>query len=179
MHNQDAREFDLLDSADYFQFEGGLSAAVERLKGDRPIIYHNDHSRPERPVVRKLEEEIARVVRGRAANPKWMEGVRRHGYKGAAEMAATVTNLFAFAALTGAVGQHHFEQLFEAYLIDPANRDFLDRVNPHALKEMSERFLEAIERNLWKPRRNSAHDYLKALVATDEVEGAAACAPNP
>src|SRR5690606_39512068 len=90
VHNQDNREHDLLDSDDYYQFEGGLTAAVEHLSGARPVVYHNDHSRPESPKIRTLEEEIARVVRARAVNPKWIAGVMRHGYKGAFEMAATV-----------------------------------------------------------------------------------------
>ena len=116
LHNQDNREHDILDSDDYYQFEGGLAASVKALKGAAVRVYHNDHSRPERPVVRALEEEIGRVVRGRAANPKWIAGVMRHGYKGAFEIAATVDYLFAFAATTGAVGDHHFEALYEAYL---------------------------------------------------------------
>ena len=105
VQNQDNREHDLLDSDDYYQFEGGLAASVETLRGEAPRIFHNDHSRPERPVIRALDEEIARVVRGRAANPKWIAGVMRHGYKGAFEIAATVDYLFAFAATTNAV-QH-------------------------------------------------------------------------
>ncbi len=115
VQNQDNREHDLLDSDDYYQFEGGLAASVETLKGEAPRIFHNDHSRPERPVIRALDEEIARVVRGRAANPKWIAGVMRHGYKGAFEIAATVDYLFAFAATTNAVKHHHFEQLHSAY----------------------------------------------------------------
>jgi cobaltochelatase CobN len=118
VQNQDNREHDLLDSDDYYQFEGGMTAAVEAARGSRPAIYHNDHSRPERPVIRSLEEEIARVVRGRAANPKWIEGVKRHGYKGAFEMAATVDYLFAFAATTGAVRDAHFDAVYQAYLMD-------------------------------------------------------------
>ena len=105
MQNQDNREHDLLDSDDYYQFEGGMAAAAEQLAGARPAIYHNDHSRPEKPVIRSLEEEIGRVVRGRVVNPKWIDGVMRHGYKGAFEIAATVDYLFAFAATTGAVRQ--------------------------------------------------------------------------
>ncbi len=101
VQNQDNREHDLLDSDDYYQFEGGMAAAAEVLGGARPAIYHNDHSRPEKPVIRSLEEEIGRVVRGRVVNPKWIEGVMRHGYKGAFEIAATVDYLFAFAATTG------------------------------------------------------------------------------
>ena len=93
----------MLDSDDYYQFEGGMSAAVEVASGTQPRIYHNDHSRPERPVVRTLEEEVGRVMRSRVVNPKWITGVKRHGYKGAFEIAATVDYMFAFAATTGAV----------------------------------------------------------------------------
>ncbi len=163
VHNQDNREHDLLDSDDYYQFEGGMTAAVESVSGNRPSIYHNDHSRPEKPVVRALEEEIARVVRARAANPKWIAGVMRHGYKGAFEMAATIDYLFAFAATTGAVRNHHFELLHNAWLADDAVLEFLKEKNPEALREMAERFLEAEERELWTPRSNSAKFQLEQL----------------
>ncbi|MEM9278658.1 MAG: cobaltochelatase subunit CobN, partial [Pseudomonadota bacterium] len=163
IHNQDNREHDLLDSDDYYQFEGGMTAAVEQASGNRPTVYHNDHSRPEKPVVRALEEEIARVVRARAANPKWIEGVMRHGYKGAFEMAATLDYMFAFSATTGAVRNHHFELLHNAYLVDEEVLEFLREKNPEALKEMAERFLEAEERGLWTPRSNSAKFQLEQL----------------
>jgi cobaltochelatase CobN len=163
LHNQDNREHDLLDSDDYYQFEGGLAAAVKEFSGHKPAVYHNDHSRPETPKVRRLEEEIARVVRGRAANPKWIAGVMRHGYKGAFEMAATVDYLFAFAATTGAVGDHHFEALYEAYLLDEQVAGFIREANPAAGREMADRFNEAIERGLWRPRANSVHARLDAI----------------
>lgn len=163
VQNQDTREFDLLDSSDFFQFEGGAAAAIAELAGRAPAIYHNDHSRPERPVIRRLEDEIARIVRGRAANPKWIGSAKRHGYKGASEMAATVANLIGFAATTEAVGDHHFEALFEAYIVDPDTRSFLDKANPDALVDMAKRLCGAIERGLWQPRRNSAYGYLTAL----------------
>ncbi|MCY0095901.1 cobaltochelatase subunit CobN [Hoeflea ulvae] len=156
VQNQDNREHDLLDSDDYYQFEGGMTAAVEAARGTRPAIYHNDHSRPERPVIRSLEEEIARVVRGRAVNPKWIAGVKRHGYKGAFEMAATVDYLFAFAATTGAVRDAHFDAVYQAYLMDEDTLAFLREKNPDALREMAEKFEEAIERGLWTPKSNSA-----------------------
>ncbi|PWV98986.1 cobaltochelatase CobN subunit [Hoeflea marina] len=171
VQNQDNREHDLLDSDDYYQFEGGMTAAVESLKGSRPAIYHNDHSRPERPVIRSLEEEIARVVRGRAVNPKWIAGVMRHGYKGAFEMAATVDYLFAFSATTGAVRDHHFEAVYQAYLVDGAVLDFLREKNPDALREMAAKFDEAIERGLWRPRSNSARFDLAQLSQGDEAHG--------
>ncbi|MEM7634550.1 MAG: cobaltochelatase subunit CobN [Pseudomonadota bacterium] len=163
VQNQDNREHDVLDSDDYYQFEGGMSAAVEKLSGQAPAIYHNDHSRPERPVVRTLDEEIGRVVRSRAVNPKWIEGVKRHGYKGAFEMAATVDYLFAFAATTGAVRPHHFDLVHEAYLEDDDTRQFIETHNPAALREIAQRLSEAMERGMWTPRSNSARGLIDNL----------------
>ncbi len=163
LHNQDNREHDILDSDDYYQFQGGLAVAVRHLQGKAPIILHADHSNPERPRVRDLKEEIGRVVRGRASNPKWLRGVMRHGYKGAFEIAATVDYLFAYAATTGVVESHHFEALFDAYLVDPTVRDFMAEANPAALRETAERFAEAIDRGLWRPRRNSAPELIEQL----------------
>ncbi len=154
LHNQDNREHDLLDSDDYYQFEGGLAASVRHLRGQDPVVFHNDHSRPEHLRIRRLEEELSLVVRGRATNPKWLQGVMRHGYKGAFEIAATVDYLFAFAATTRRVGDHHFDALWDAYLEDPDVRGFLERTNPDALAEIRQRFAEAIQRGLWHPRRN-------------------------
>ena len=163
VQNQDNREHDLLDSDDYYQFEGGAAAAVALVQGrDRPV-YHNDHSRPERPVIRTLEDEIARVMRARVVNPKWIEGVRRHGYKGAFEIAATVDYLFAFAATTGAVRSHHFDLVEEAVLGDEATRGFIAAVNPPALREIAGRLQEAIDRGLWVPRSNSARARIESL----------------
>jgi cobaltochelatase CobN len=165
LHNQDNREHDVLDSDDYYQFEGGLAVAIRHLSGREVPVWHNDHSRPETPRIRSLAEEIGRIVRARAANPKWIAGVMRHGYKGAFEMAATVDYLFAFAATTRAVKGQHFEALYDAYLGDAAVRGFIAEKNPAALAEMSGRFLEAVERGLWKPRSNSARRELEALAA--------------
>lgn len=163
IHNQDSREFDILDSEDFYQFEGGLAAAIEGERGQGPTIYHNDHANPENPKVAKLSEEIAKIVRGRAANPKWITAIQRHGAKGASEMLATVTNLAAFASLTDAVEPHHFEALFEAYLVDDEVRDFLQSHNKPAMQEIARQFTAAIERGLWQPKRNSAFDFLSQL----------------
>jgi cobaltochelatase CobN len=112
------------------------------------------------PRIRSLREELGRVVRGRAANPRWIAGVMRHGYKGAAEIAATVDYLFAFAATSRAVDDAHFDALYDAYLGDDAVRGFMAEHNPAALTETSRRFLEAIDRGLWRPHRNSAREAL-------------------
>ncbi len=163
VQNQDNREHDLLDSDDYYQFEGGMTAAVRTLSGRQPAVYHNDHSRPESPRIRALSEEIARVVRARVVNPKWIAGVMRHGYKGAFEMVATVDYLFAFAASAHAVEDHHFDLVFDAYLGDADVRGFLEDANPAALREMAERLKEAQDRGLWRPRSNTAYDDLARL----------------
>jgi cobaltochelatase CobN len=160
LHNQDNREHDLLDSDDYYQFEGGLALVVRHLSGKAPAVYHNDHSVPDRPRIRTLREELGRVVRGRAANPRWIAGVMRHGYKGAAEIAATVDYLFAFAATARAVDNTHFDALYDAYLGDDRVRDFIEEANPAALNEICARFAEAIERGLWRPKRNSTREAL-------------------
>jgi cobaltochelatase CobN len=163
VQNQDNREHDVLDSDDYYQFQGGAAAAVAVLQGrDRPL-YLNDHSRPERPVIRALDDEIGRVVRSRVVNPKWIEGVKRHGYKGAFEIAATVDYLFAFAATTRAVKNHHFDLVHSAFLKDDATRSFIQEANPPALKDIAERLAEAIDRGLWTPRSNSARTLIDRL----------------
>ncbi len=163
VQNQDNREHDLLDSDDYYQFEGGATAAVAALSGREPVVYHNDHSRPERPVIRTLEDEIGRVIHSRVVNPKWIAGVKRHGYKGAFEIAATVDYLFAFAATTKAVRSRHFDLVYEAFLEDDDTRVFIGEANPAALREIADRFAEAMERGVWTPRSNSAVDRLAAL----------------
>jgi len=158
VQNQDNREHDLLDSAEYALFEGGLAAAVEAAAGRPPVVYHPDHSRPDSPRIQTLDEEIARILRGRMVNPKWIAGVMRHGYKGAAEMAAGVEYLLAFAATTRAVKDHHFELVAQAYLKEDSVRAFLAEVNPAALDDIRAALRAAVERGLWRPRDNRIYD---------------------
>ena len=170
IHNQDNREHDLLDSDDYYQFIGGLSASIAAAKGEDVPIYFNDHALAEAPVTRRLDEEIARVVRGRASNPKWIHSVMRHGYKGAFEMAASLDYLFAFSATTGQVREAHFNALFEAYIEDDQVRDFLQEANLDAYHDMLKRFQEAIDRGLWVPRRNAVFMTLSAFTSVEGVK---------
>jgi len=148
--NQDSREHDLLDSNDYYQFQGGMAAAVRHLAGAQPALYHGDHANPRAPRVRSLKEEVSRVVRARVVNPKWIDGARRHGYKGAFEMAATVDYLFGFDATTRVVGDHQYAMVAGAYVFDAENRAFLQRHNPRALGDILDRLLEAMQRGLWQ-----------------------------
>ena len=154
LHQQDHAEIDLLESLDYAAYEGGFAAAAEAL-GNAPALYHGDTSRPDAPRVRTLAEEIARVVRGRAANPVWIEGMTRHGYRGAAEITRSVEGLFAFAATLPARLDRQFDILFDATLGNETVDTFLRDANPKAREAMCARFDEAMRRDLWRPKRNS------------------------
>ena len=163
LHNQDNREHDLLDSDDYYQFQGGLTAAVRALSGTNPTLYFGDHAIPQRPKIKTLPEEINRVYRSRVVNPKWIAGVMRHGYKGAFEMAATVDYLFAYAATTHCVEAHLWQGVAEAYLLDPAVQNFVQQNNPWALRDMAERLLEAQQRGLWAQPPSQLVEELRAI----------------
>ena len=160
IQNQDNREHDILDSDDYYQFQGGMINAVTEMSGKAPQSYLNDHSNPETPKIRTLKEELNRVIRSRVLNPKWIEGMKKHGHKGAFEMAATVDYLFAYDATTQLVDSYQYKQVTETLLLDPDNQQFLQDNNPEALQEMGERLLEAIDRNLW-----DAHDDYRDKIA--------------
>lgn len=163
IHNQDNREHDILDSDDYYQFEGGWSLAIELEQGKKVPIWHNDHSNPENPKILSLQQEIGRVIQSRAANPKWLDLIMQHGYKGAFEIAATVDYLVAFAATTGAVQDHHFDKLYQAYIDNKKVINFLEQHNPAALMEIANKFLEARKRQLWHPYSNHADEFLQQL----------------
>ena len=147
--NTDCREHDIADSDDYFQYHGGMVATVRALTGQAPAAYIGDNTRPDAVRTRTLNEETARVFRSRVVNPRWMAAMRRHGYKGAFEMAATVDYLFGYDATAGVMADWMYEQLTEQYVLDPENRKFLSESNPWALHGMSERLLEAIGRGMW------------------------------
>ncbi|MHC5595956.1 MAG: cobaltochelatase subunit CobN, partial [Nostoc sp.] len=169
LHNQDNREHDLLDSDDYYQFQGGLTAAVRSLQGKNPQTYFGDNSIPAQPRVRQLKEEIARVYRSRVVNPKWIAGVMRHGYKGAFEMAATVDFLFAYDATAKCVEDYMYQGIVEAYLLDPVVSEFIQEKNPYALRDIAERLLEAHKRNLWEDVSTGTLEALRNLVHQAEA----------
>jgi cobaltochelatase CobN len=158
--NQDNREHDILDSDDYFQFQGGLHASIKQLRGSAPAVYHGDSSNPEQPRIRTLQEELVRVIRSRVLNPRWLEAMRRHGYKGAFEMAATVDYVFGYSATTGLIRDPHYEEIAQNLLLDLRQKNFFREHNPAALKEATQRLLEAAERGLWE---NPSEDSLAGL----------------
>ncbi|MEO1446760.1 MAG: cobaltochelatase subunit CobN, partial [Cyanobacteria bacterium J06635_11] len=137
--------------------------------GEAPVTYFGDNAIPENPKVRSLKSEIARVYRSRVVNPKWIAGVMRHGYKGAFEMSATVDYLFAYDATTHCVENHMYEGVAKAYVLDAEVRDFIEKSNPWALRDMAERLLEANQRGLWEGASEEMVDGLRAIA--HEAEG--------
>ena len=168
LHNQDNREHDLLDSDDYYQFQGGLIAAAETLQGASPAAWFADHSRAARPRLHRLEKEFDKVLRSRLLNPRWISGMQQHGYKGGFEMAASLDYLFAYDASTGRVPDWSYGALAEHWLEEPGVRSFLERSNPWALRDMAERLLEAHHRGLWSGATELQLTALRQLVLEAE-----------
>ncbi|MBE1583754.1 cobaltochelatase CobN [Nonomuraea angiospora] len=148
--NVDTREHDIADSDDYFQYHGGMIATVRALTGRAPAAYVGDSTRPDAVRTRTLSEETSRIFRARVVNPRWLAAMRRHGYKGAFELAATVDYLFGYDATTGVVADWMYDKLTETYVLDPENQEFMARSNPWALHGIAERLLEAAERGMWQ-----------------------------
>ena len=171
--NTDTREHDIADSDDYFQFHGGMVATVRALTGTSPEAYIGDSTRPDTVRTRTLSEETARVFRARVVNPRWLAAMRKHGYKGAFEMAATVDYLFGYDATTDVVADWMYEKLTTEYVLDETNREFLEQSNPWALHGITERLLEAAERQMWhEPPAELLGELRRVyLEAEGEIEG--------
>ncbi|WP_438304470.1 cobaltochelatase subunit CobN [Streptomyces sp. HUAS TT11] len=167
--NVDTREHDLVDADDYFQYHGGMVAMVRHLTGASPEAYVGDSAVPDQVKTRTLGEETHRVFRARVVNPRWMAAMRRHGYKGAFEMAATVDYLFGYDATAGVVDDWMYEKLSAEYVFDAENRDFMKKSNPWALRGITERLLEAAERGLWAEPDADTLERLRATYL--ELEG--------
>ncbi len=158
--NQDNREHDIFDSDDYMQYHGGMIATIRALTGKNPRQFFGDSANPARAQVRDLDDEARRVFRSRVINPKWIESIKRHGYKGAFELAATVDYLFGYDATAQVIDDWMYEKLTEAYVQDPAMVEFFQEKNPWALRDVAEKLLEAIDRGMWQ---NPSAEKQKAL----------------
>ncbi|MEE9243996.1 MAG: cobaltochelatase subunit CobN, partial [Mycobacterium sp.] len=171
--NTDTREHDIADSDDYFQYHGGMIATVRALTGKDPAAYIGDNTRPEAVRTRTLSDETTRVFRARVVNPRWMNAMRRHGYKGAFEMAATVDYLFGYDATAGVMADWMYERLAAEYVLDDENRKFMAESNPWALHGMAERLLEASSRGMWaQPEPATLNGLRQVLLETEgDLEG--------
>lgn len=171
--NLDSREHDILDSDDYYQYHGGMVATVKALAGREPAAYLGDSSDPSRVVTRSLAEETRRVFRSRVANPRWIASMIRHGYKGAAELSATVDYLFGYDATSGVAEDWMYEQVSQRYLLDPDVARFMSQSNPWAARAIAERLLEAADRGLWAAPQEATLGAIKEryLALEGELEG--------
>jgi cobaltochelatase CobN len=171
VHPQDDRERDLLEGDGVADYAGGFAAAAAALAG-RASLYHLDTSRAEAPRARTVSEEIARIVRGRLTNPRWIAGMLRHGHRGVAEMAQGVDALFAFAAMARVVPGHLFEAVHDAYFGNEDVSLAMMRANPAATEAMARRLEDALDRGLWTPRRNAVRDELACERLRRQLAGA-------
>ena len=168
--NQDNREHDIFDSDDYMQYHGGMIATVRALTGKNPQQFFGDSSDPTRARVRKLEDEARRVFRTRVVNPKWIDSMKRHGYKGAFELSATVDYMFGYDATAQVIEDWMYENVTESYVLDPETQEFFQQSNPWALRDIVERLLEAIERGMWENPPPDMKEKLQAMFLDLEAD---------
>jgi cobaltochelatase CobN len=166
--NEDTREYDLLDGDDFYSYHGGMIAAVKAFKGELPRSYSGDSSDPERIKTRSTAEETKHIFRARILNPKWIESMQRHGYKGAGDISRMVDIAFGWDATAEVLEDWMYEELAEKYALDKNMQEWLKEVNPYALQNITERLLEAIKRGMW-----SAEDQMKQELQNVylEIEG--------
>jgi cobaltochelatase CobN len=170
VHNQDNKEHDILDSDDYYQFQGGLSSAVKKLSGKLPEMYHGDLSKFGLSKISKLEDEINKVVISRILNPKWINGMKDNGYKGAFEFSATLDYLYAFDASTEVVSDWCYEEVYKSWLCDRDLKNFFLDNNPWALRDIAQRFLEIVNRKMWNNCSSDVIENLKNIIInTDSI----------
>lgn len=148
--NESSVEIDMLESDDYFVYHGGLVAAIKYASGESPKSYSGNTSDPERVKIKNIKEETARIMRSRILNPKWFEGLKRHGYKGAQEVSGAVDIFFGWDATAEVAEDWMYDRISETYIENVENRKWLAEHNPHAVLNISERLLEANQRNMWK-----------------------------
>ncbi|MDB5992014.1 MAG: cobaltochelatase subunit CobN [Herbaspirillum sp.] len=169
LHNQDNREHDIFDSDDYLQFHGGMIATIRALTGQQPRHYFGDSHDPARAQVRDLKEETLRVFRSRVVNPKWLDSIRRHGYKGGLELTATVDYLFGYDATAQVMDDWMYQQIAQTYAFDPVMQEFLQQANPWAQNAIAERLLEAAGRGMWGAPEAGTLEALRELYLQSET----------
>jgi len=161
-------EKDLFGCCCYFGNQGGMTAAAREVSGHQVQAYYGDSRDADRVEVRTLSDEVRRVVRTKLLNPKWIEGMKRHGYKGAGDISKRVGRVYGWEATTQEVDDWIFDDIARTFIMDEENREFFQENNPWAMEEMSRRLLEAEQRGLWKADPEVL-DALKSLYL--EIEG--------
>lgn len=166
--NTDTREIDMMDSDDFYSYLGGMIAAVRAFKGEAPKAFIGDSSDPERVKTRTTAEEAKYVFRARVLNPKWIESMKRHGYKGAGDISRAVDIAFGWDATAEVMDDWMYDQLAEKFALDKEFTDWLKEVNPWALQNITERLLEAVQRGMWNASEEMQDKLKKTYL---EIEG--------
>ncbi len=166
--NEDTREYDIMSCTDYYNYYGGLIAAVKTVKGDYPLSLVGDSSDPKRVKIRTLAEETKHILRSRLVNPKWLEGMKRHGYKGAGDISYVLDIVFGWDATTEVIEDWMYEEIARKYALDKEMQKWLKKVNPYALQNIIEKLLEAISRGMWKADKKTEKQLKKIYL---EIEG--------
>lgn len=160
-------EYDLSGCCCYFGTHGGMTAAARTLSGKRVEAYYGDTRTPSKVEVRTLAAEIRRVTTTKLLNPAWIEGMKKHGYKGAGDIANRVGTIYGWKASTGEVDDRIFDEITKTFVLDPENRSFFEKENPYALEEIGRRLLEARSRGLWNPDPEIAEGLREAYLETE------------
>ncbi len=147
--NEDSREYDMYSCIDYYNYYGGLIAAAGTVRGEMPLAIAGDSSDPKRVVTRTMQEETKHILRSRLLNPKWLEGMKRHGYKGAGDISKVMDIILGWDATADTMEDWMYERVAERYALDPAMQEWFKQVNPYALQNIIDKLLETVDRKMW------------------------------
>ena len=167
--NEDNRETHIMSADDYYSYHGGLIAAVRTAKGSAPRAYVGDSSDRSRVVMRPLGDEIRRVVQGETQNPKFIQAMMKHGYKGASDMSNVVSHTFGWDATSDVVPDWVYEGYANKYALDKTVQDWMRNVNPWALQRITEILLEASQRGYWDASPEILQDLQSLFISMEGV----------
>ncbi|NLZ17642.1 MAG: cobaltochelatase subunit CobN [Desulfobulbaceae bacterium] len=169
--NEDSREYDMMSCTDYYNYYGGMIVAVKTVRGHLPFALMGDSSDPKRVKMRTTQEEAKHVLRSRLTNPKWLEGMKRHGYKGAGDISHVMDIVLGWDATAEVIDDWMYSRIAQSYALDPAMRDWMHEVNPHALQNILDKLLEAISRGMWRAEPEMEEQLRNAYLETEaEIE---------
>ncbi|MFZ2070999.1 MAG: cobaltochelatase subunit CobN [Halobacteriota archaeon] len=161
-------EYDLCGCCCYFGTHGGLTTAAREISGKEVCTFYGDTRDRDKIEVRSLADELRRIARSKLLNPKWIEGMKRHGYKGAGDISKRIGHVYGWEATTQEVDDWIFDDITRTFVLDKEMREFFEENNPWALEEIGRRLLEAYERGLW----NADHEVIEGLKSAYlEMEG--------
>lgn len=165
--NDDTHDINLLSSDDYNAFHGGMIAAIKSVRGKAPRSYEGDSNNKDHPVMRSVAEEMKRVFRSEAMNPKYIEGMKKYGYKGASDMANLLAHSFQWDATSGVMEDWMYEGYAEKYALDPEMQKWMKKANPWAQQRIAETLLEANQRGMWHAKPEMAEELRKLYLSVE------------